>query len=379
MQQVSPQSSPSRFLAWWYTQSAPPQPPPEASLQKKDLARRGRIASILLLLTIGVSLCILLPSGLLQFAFVQKPFLLIISIGLLIICTALVYLNRLGLTSLVGVVLILGNTVGNSYSILGPGKVLLTNVQLFDTLAISLLFAVALLPPWGVFLTAAGNLLVTAGILNMFPHEAAVTPHIANVISRAASVEVSISVIAFLLVQIMRQAIARADRAEEVGKLQKALLKQEHAVAEQKRALDVSIQQIIETQRRVANGDLEARVPLTQENVLWEVAGPLNNLLNRMRRGIQAEQELAQVLPRLNHAAEVEKFLVNEVQEVQRFQQTLEESITRQQPVRYFVRGGRILGPITRLLNGKRVVSADYASSHHAQMKGDTEPLQERW
>lgn len=111
MQQVSPQNSPSRCMAWWYAKSASPQPPPEASLQKKDLARRGRIASILLLLTIGVSLCILFPSGLFQFTFAHRPFLLIISAGLLIVCTGLVYLNRLGLTSLVGVVLILGNTV----------------------------------------------------------------------------------------------------------------------------------------------------------------------------------------------------------------------------------------------------------------------------
>jgi hypothetical protein len=366
-------------MAWWYTRSALPPPSPEASLQRKDLARRGRIASILLLLTIGVSLCILLPSGLVQFAVAQRPFLLIIAAALVVICTGLVYLNRIGLTTLVGAVLILGNTVGNCYSILGPGQVLLTNVQLFDTLSISLLFAVALLPPWGVFVTAAGNLLVTAALLNMFPHEAAVTPHIANVISRAASVEISISVIAFLLVQIMRQAIARADRAEEIGKLQKALLKQEHAVAEQKRALDASILQIIDTQRRVANGDLDARVPLTPENVLWEVAGSLNNLLNRMRRGIQAEQELAQVLPRLDHAAEVETFLINELQEVQRFQQALEESIARQQPVRYFARGGRIVGTITSLLNGKRILSADGYRPNRPPMEADTGPLREPW
>lgn len=353
--------------------------PPEASLQAKDLARRGRIASILLLLTIGVSLCILLPSGLVQFALSQRPFLLIIAVGLVIVCTGLVQLNRYGLTSLVGLVLILGNTVGNCYSILGPGKVLLANVQLFDTLAISLLFAVALLPPWGVFLTAAGNLLVTAGVLYMFPHEDAVTSHITNVITRGASVEVSIAIIAYLLVRIMRQAIARADRAEEIGKLQKALLRQEHAVAEQKRALDVSIQQIIETQRRVANGDLDARVPLTQENVLWEVAGSLNNLLNRMRRGIQAEEQLTQLVPRLNHATEVERFLVRENQEAQRLAQTLQERIAHRQPVRYVAHGASILGPIIQLLNGKKIVSADYAPSRYPHAGGDTEPLEDRW
>jgi hypothetical protein len=256
---------------------------------------------------------------------------------------------------------------------------LLTNVQLFDTLAISLLFAASLLPAWGVFLTAAGNLLVTAGVLYTFPHEDAVTSHITNVISRGASVEISIAIIAYLLVRTMRQAIARADRAEEIGKLQKALLKQEHAVAEQKRALDASIQQIIETQRRVANGDLDARVPLTQENVLWEVAGSLNNLLNRMRRGNQAEQQLTQLLPRLNHAAEVENFLIKENQEAQRLTQALEEGASHQQPFRYPVHGGTILAPIIRVLNGKRLVSADGSAARYPQAGGNTEPLGRKW
>jgi methyl-accepting chemotaxis protein len=212
----------------------------------------------------------------------------------------------------------------------------------------------------------------------MFPHEEAVTSHISNVITRGASVEISIAVIAYLLVRIMHQSIARADRAEEIGKLQKALLKQEHAVAEQKRALDASIQQIIQTQRRVANGDLEARVPLTQENVLWEVAGSLNNLLNRMRRGIQAEQQIAQLLPRLNHATEVERFLVKENQEVQRFTHQLELNIVSQQPVHYIAHGATILGPIIQLLNGKMIVATGYSPFNRPRAGGDTEPLGDR-
>jgi hypothetical protein len=90
MQEVNTQSTPARFISWWYTYSAPKQPSPEATLQAKDLARRGRIASILLLLTIGISLCVLLPSGLIQFSLAGRPFLLIIAVGLFIVCTGLV-------------------------------------------------------------------------------------------------------------------------------------------------------------------------------------------------------------------------------------------------------------------------------------------------
>jgi hypothetical protein len=32
---------------------------------------------------------------------------------------------------------------------------------------------------------------------------------------------------------------------------------------------------------RVANGDYSAHAPLTEENMLWQISGPLNNLLAR--------------------------------------------------------------------------------------------------
>ena len=49
---------------------------------------------------------------------------------------------------------------------------------------------------------------------------------------------------------------------------------------------------ILQTQTRVANGDLSARVPLTSENVLWSVAGTLNNLITRLQRAQGAEEQL---------------------------------------------------------------------------------------
>ncbi len=86
----------------------------------------------------------------------------------------------------------------------------------------------------------------------------------------------------------------------------------EHAIAEyersnamQKRQLEQGIQYLIETQRRVANGDFTARVPTTQNNVLWPVAISFNNLLTRFQRFQQDANEIERIrqdMPRVLHA-----------------------------------------------------------------------------
>lgn len=80
-------------------------------------------------------------------------------------------------------------------------------------------------------------------------------------------------------------AIVRADRAEEVARL-------EHYVADSKRQLDQGIQQILDTHIRAANGDFSARAPMNQDNVLWQIAASLNNLLGRLQKTGQAEHHL---------------------------------------------------------------------------------------
>jgi hypothetical protein len=81
------------------------------------------------------------------------------------------------------------------------------------------------------------------------------------------------------------QAIRRADRAEEIASL-------EHTLADQKRQLDIGIQQILQTHVRAANGDYSARAPLGQDNILWQIASSLNNLLSRLQRSGLAEHQL---------------------------------------------------------------------------------------
>ena len=98
--------------------------------------------------------------------------------------------------------------------------------------------------------------------------------------------------ISFLWVSSLQRALRERDQAEEVARLERDLSTQTEIMAQQKVQLEQSIDMILQTQMRVANGDLSARVPLNSENVLWSVAGTLNNLITRLQRARGAEEQL---------------------------------------------------------------------------------------
>ena len=69
----------------------------------------------------------------------------------------------------------------------------------------------------------------------------------------------------------------------------------QHEIAEQKQELDEGIQQILQTHVAVANGYLRTRAPLARDNMLWQIASALNNLLVRYQRAALAEENLRRV------------------------------------------------------------------------------------
>jgi hypothetical protein len=106
-----------------------------------------------------------------------------------------------------------------------------------------------------------------------------------GMINRHISLCVFAAFFGWLGARSVEGAIRRADRAEEIAAM-------EHAIVEQKRQLDYGVQQILETHVRVANGDFSARAPLNQDNILWQIAASLNNLLSRLQKSGQAEYQL---------------------------------------------------------------------------------------
>jgi len=100
----------------------------------------------------------------------------------------------------------------------------------------------------------------------------------------AIELQITATLICFLWVNSTYREMKRAGNAEEVNKLTMAIAKQQQTVQQEKKQLEESIQQIVFVHMQAANGNLSARVPLDQQNVLWAVAGSLNNLLARLQR-----------------------------------------------------------------------------------------------
>jgi hypothetical protein len=115
-----------------------------------------------------------------------------------------------------------------------------------------------------------------------------------NAVILPAILQAIIAGVAFLWASSMESAMRERDRAQEVVRLQRDISNQSYSMAQQKEQLEYSIELIVQTQSQVANGNLDARVPLTPDNVLWSVAGTLNNLIARLQRSQAMEQELEQ-------------------------------------------------------------------------------------
>ena len=97
---------------------------------------------------------------------------------------------------------------------------------------------------------------------------------------------------AYLWVRGARIAILRADRAEEIAALEQREIKRQQREIEDKQQLDMGIQQILQTHVQVANGNFSARAPLSKDNVLWQIAYSLNNLLARLQGYNQMQVQL---------------------------------------------------------------------------------------
>jgi hypothetical protein len=123
-------------------------------------------------------------------------------------------------------------------------------------------------------------------------HQVAVLGTIA-LLARPIGLQILLAIVAYLWVRGVDEQVRRADRAEEVAAL-------EHAYAVHRQQLEIGVRQILQTHVRIANGDYNFRAPLTQDNVLWQIAVSLNNLVTRLRTSSQEAGQAAHELARQN-------------------------------------------------------------------------------
>ncbi len=274
-------------LAGWYRLTAPPELPANANFLKREAARRGHLLSTVVLFLM-LTLIMLLPATF----FIPNRLVIIAVLIVLGICGLALLLNRIGKTLLAGIIIVVSFELALITIVVTTIPFDVFNLPLFDMFIMAELLAISLLPARNVFIVALFNILFTLADLRFQPHTHLFTEILRtqfyNSLARPASLEILVAVVAYLWSRNTTQAIMRADRAEMVASL-------EHALAEQKHELELGIQQIMQTHISVANGDLNARTPLTQENVLWHVANSLNTLLARFQRASLAQQDLERV------------------------------------------------------------------------------------
>jgi hypothetical protein len=282
----------SQLLQGWYRIASPPEPASSASFEQREQFRRGRTGSQVALVVLVICISAF-PAA---FRGTNLFLVAILSVGLLAIFAAIA-LNRMGYVTQAGILVVVAITASPATDILTtPGGLNPSVLPVFSILVLPLMCVVSLLPARWVFVFATGNSLFTLYTMTLMPHSAEL-----NAILKVAFISIVtpiilshliVSVVAYLWVTGAIHAIRRADRAEEIAQLEHALAVNAEITAQQKEQLETSIQKIVETNTRVANGDLDARVPLTKDNVLWQVSSSLNNFLSRLQRSRQELQQL---------------------------------------------------------------------------------------
>lgn len=279
---------PSRSLVkWWYDITALPEVETEASFVKREAVRKSHLFSTVLfyftlVLIVFFPCCLLLSN---KYDIWIDGVLIILSLVSLV-------LNRQGHTTLAGIIVVAAFQIALTIIIFTTTPLDEPSIQIYDLFIMTELLSVSLLPPQTVFLLAVTNSAVIATSLLYQPHVQMLTQDLQSqfipMLVRPIALQFIIAGVTYVWVYSTMKAIMRADRAEMIASL-------EHALVEQKRELELGIEQILQTHVAIANGDFNARAPLSQDNVLWQIARALNTLLVRLQRASQAERELQRV------------------------------------------------------------------------------------
>ncbi len=288
-----PGADPPPKRSWWRTLTTPPGDPDDVSLplRKREQLRRGQLAGIIVIGLAVVDL-VFIPATL------DQPSNLAAILIVFAACFGAAILNRYGQVTAAGYTLVFVLFLAVAAVFLTAPVVSLDYFPVYDLLIIPLLLAAAILPRGHIFFVAALNSAFIIADAILQPHG---TLDISSadglsLIVKQVALQIIAAIVLFLLARSNDRALAKADRAEE-------LRRAEHALASQRQQLEVGINQILETHVRAANGDFKARAPLARDNVLFQISASLNNLLSRLQKAGEAENQLARTNEEISRLA----------------------------------------------------------------------------
>ncbi len=295
-QHAQGQSTRTGLVGWWLNLTAPRLPDGILPRQEAERLRKAELTS-LSIIPVLVLLIALVSNSL------ASPATAMAVVVMAVVLAVAAVFNRIGFVRTAAYLIPGGFGVLIAMSVLAAPGLRVIGLPIFDLFALPI-FIVSLTgdrrAPWG-FAAAAIAFIVLDYLYQ--PH-ALITGHGATnfddlafeqaifglwgMINRHIALAFFAAFFGWLGARSVDEAIARADRAEEVAAL-------EHAVSQQRRQLEIGVQQILETHVRVANGDFTTRAPMSQDNVLWQIAASLNNLLGRLQKAGQAEHQMRRV------------------------------------------------------------------------------------
>ena len=315
-------SNGNALIRLWNALTAIPEAPPHADLAQREAVRKSRLTSSVLFFftTMVVALlpaCFLAPG--------HSYFWL--DLGLAIACILSSVLNRKGYPLAAGILVNLAGFLALTIALFSTIPFDETTLQGYDMYVIVELLAVSLLPMRSIFIVAILSTISIMGTLIYMPHTAVLDKDLHDrlliIIARPIGTLFLVAGVAYILCSTMLTALDRASRAELIAQREHEIAQREHSsLAKQKSELDVDIRQILHTHVAVANGNLNARAPLTRDNMLWQIARALNNLLVRFQRAAQAEADLQ----RVDWAV---TYYVNSIQQAEQDQQVPVLPLTR--------------------------------------------------
>ena len=286
-----------QLVAFWYRLAAfDPPKGRSATPSEREKVRASRFASIILVIQfVGIFVPVIpvvlaAPNHAIVF-----PWLISCILALFV---ALVFIKK-GYLLIAGFLMVASIEVTMVVKILTiPGGISIFYLTQFDILIQPILIAVALLPAWSAFAVALFNMgfILLALSLGLHAPDLTVALHTPSQVGEIFSVpnanQLLTAVFTFLIVRNLRVALKRADQAEQVAKLEHMVAEQAQQSRAHTQQLQEGVEAIVEPIHLVSRGNMNARVHLPTDNMLWAIGKQVNLFIERYQAARLAEIKL---------------------------------------------------------------------------------------
>lgn len=292
------------FLSWWYRVSLPHKEGADISPAAREKTRYARLTTLFTLL-LFILTALLTPWSFLKYSNPAAP--VVAAGGLMAVVVAIIF-NKAGWNIPAAVMIVLSAVINVTGTMI-TNPLDPTFVPIFSTLVIPVILSGALMPPVAALIDGVLNSVLILAIALLQKHTAAYDQMLQLGMASVAvalpiTLQIIVAVVTYVIMTNLISTIRRADRAEEIVALQAEISEFERKQALDQEQLEKGITVIAQVHTEIAAGNLTARVPLSSEHVLWQIAVPLNNLLNRVQQWKSQADQMERAQAALNYAVQ---------------------------------------------------------------------------